>query len=70
MGAPCGVMDQLAVALGRAGRLLALLCQPAEMQPDVQIPDSVRFWGIDSGAPAYHTAQQGMLPALSVCGRS
>lgn len=29
VGAPCGVMDQMASALGREGELLALLCRPA-----------------------------------------
>jgi L-arabinokinase len=29
--------------------LLALLCQPAEVQGFVAIPPSIRFWGIDSG---------------------
>ena len=27
VGAPCGVMDQMASLLGRANKLLALLCQ-------------------------------------------
>ncbi|KAI8470791.1 MAG: Transglutaminase-like superfamily-domain-containing protein [Monoraphidium minutum] len=49
VGAPCGVMDQMAAALGGAGRLLALLCQPAEVVGHVHIPHQVRFWGIDSG---------------------
>ena len=49
VGAPCGVMDQMAVALGRQNQLLALLCQPAEVQPSVAIPPGVRFWGVDSG---------------------
>ena len=31
-GAPCGVMDQTASACGKANRLLALLCQPAELK--------------------------------------
>src|SRR6185436_20897713 len=29
VGAPCGVMDQMASICGEPGRLLALLCQPA-----------------------------------------
>ena len=49
VGAPCGVMDQMASALGRSGGLLALLCQPAEVRPPVPIPPHVRLWGIDSG---------------------
>ncbi|WIA12875.1 hypothetical protein OEZ85_006496 [Tetradesmus obliquus] len=49
VGAPCGVMDQLTSSLGDAGQLLALLCQPAEVQGTTPIPPQVRFWGIDSG---------------------
>jgi L-arabinokinase len=49
VGAPCGIMDQMTAALGRAGQLMALLCQPAEVQGFVPVPPSIRFWGIDSG---------------------
>lgn len=49
VGAPCGVMDQMTCACGDAGQLFALLCQPAELQPPVEIPASVTIWGIDSG---------------------
>ena len=49
VGAPCGAMDQLTSALGQAGALLALRCQPAEMLDPVAAPPSVRLWGIDSG---------------------
>jgi L-arabinokinase len=49
VGAPCGVMDQMTAAAGRKDRLLALLCQPAELQPDVDIPHDVEVIGIDSG---------------------
>jgi L-arabinokinase len=48
-GAPCGVMDQMTAACGEANRLLALLCQPAELRTSVAIPDCVAFWGLDSG---------------------
>lgn len=49
VGAPCGIMDQMTAALGRADHLLALLCQPAEVQGFVPVPSVVCFWGIDSG---------------------
>jgi galactokinase len=49
VGAPCGIMDQMTSAVGRSGELLALLCQPADVQGTVQLPDSLGFWGIDSG---------------------
>ena len=48
-GAPCGVMDQMTCVFGEQDRLLALLCQPAELQPAVPIPDDIEFWGLDSG---------------------
>ena len=48
-GAPCGVMDQMTCVFGERDALLALLCQPAELQPSVAIPDDIEFWGIDSG---------------------
>ncbi|WP_165231955.1 galactokinase [Aquisphaera insulae] len=49
VGAPCGIMDQMASAVGRAGSLLALLCQPAEVKGYVDLPPAIGFWGIDSG---------------------
>ncbi len=48
-GAPCGVMDQMTAACGQEGRLLSLLCQPAELNPSVPVPEGVAFWGLDSG---------------------
>lgn len=50
VGAPCGVMDQMTSVLGEQGRLLALRCQPAEVEGQVSLPDHLRVWGIDSGA--------------------
>jgi galactokinase len=49
VGAPCGVMDQMAVICGTRGHLLALLCQPAELQGIVPLPDGLALHGIDSG---------------------
>jgi galactokinase len=49
VGAPCGVMDQMTAACGEAGQLLALLCQPAEIQGMVPLPEEIAVWGIDSG---------------------
>jgi galactokinase len=48
-GAPCGVMDQMTSICGEAGTLLALLCQPAELQNPLPVPDDLSLWGIDSG---------------------
>ena len=49
VGAPCGVMDQMTAVCGEKDRLLALLCQPAELRPSRAIPDDIAFYGIDSG---------------------
>lgn len=49
VGAPCGVMDQMTAAYGERGKLVALLCQPAEIQDSVPIPGSVQLFAIDSG---------------------
>jgi L-arabinokinase len=49
VGAPCGIMDQMTSAVGNAHALLALLCQPAEVQGFLPLPSSIGIWGIDSG---------------------
>jgi L-arabinokinase len=49
VGAPCGVMDQMTSACGQQDMLLALLCQPAELEPPVALPPELAVWGIDSG---------------------
>jgi galactokinase len=49
VGAPCGVMDQMTSACGQQGSLLALLCQPAELQPPVHLPLGLEVWAVDSG---------------------
>lgn len=49
VGAPCGVMDQMTSACGTQNSLLALLCQPAEVQSSVALPEEIEVWGIDSG---------------------
>lgn len=49
VGAPCGVMDHMTSACGTQDSLLALLCQPMQLQSPVHLPDSVEVWGIDSG---------------------
>lgn len=49
VGAPCGVMDQMASICGEAESLMALLCQPAEFQGSIRLPAQLAVWGIDSG---------------------
>jgi L-arabinokinase len=48
-GAPCGIMDQMTAALGCAGRLLRLRCQPAVVEGQIALPPGLAVWGIDSG---------------------
>jgi galactokinase len=49
VGAPCGLMDQLASGFGEAGKLLPILCQPDKIGEPVAVPEDVFFIGIDSG---------------------
>lgn len=49
VGAPCGIMDQMTAVCGERDRLLALLCQPAEIQAQIPLPPTLEVWGIDSG---------------------
>src|SRR5262249_9819445 len=49
VGAPCGVMDQMTAVCGEEARLLALLCQPAEVEAMIPIPEELAIWGLDSG---------------------
>jgi galactokinase len=48
VGAPCGVMDQMAVAHGHEGALMLLLCRPAEITGYQPLPEGVQVWGINS----------------------
>ncbi len=47
--APCGVMDQMTAACGKANELMALRCQPCEHEGSVALPDDMEIVGIDSG---------------------
>jgi L-arabinokinase len=49
VGAPCGVMDPMTTVLGEEGKLFELLCQPAVVRGQVELPAGVRLFGIDSG---------------------
>lgn len=42
-------MDQMASALGQPHALLALRCQPAELEPPLALPPEIAFYGVDSG---------------------
>ncbi len=49
VGAPCGLMDQLATYVGKPGKLIPMICQPSEVYHFIDIPDAIRLAGIDSG---------------------
>jgi galactokinase len=49
VGAPCGLMDQLASALGAPGRVLPILCRPDGVRDLVPLPDAVCLVGWPSG---------------------
>jgi L-arabinokinase len=48
VGAPCGSMDQIAVASGRIGCLTHILCRPGSVEGSVEIPPGTGFVGINS----------------------
>ncbi len=56
VGAPCGVMDQVASCMGEAGAMVEILCQPgsdglpAQVLGKVEIPRGYRLVGVFSGA--------------------
>jgi galactokinase len=49
VGAPCGLMDQLACYFGEPNKLLPILCQPDQVGDPIVIHDDIQFIGIDSG---------------------
>lgn len=48
VGAPCGLMDQVASMAGEQGKLLLMTCQPHNLHEPVALPDGVRVVGINS----------------------
>jgi galactokinase len=48
VGAPCGIMDQIAITSGRQGCLTHILCRPGEVKGEIQIPAGTGFVGINS----------------------
>ncbi len=65
VGAPCGLMDQLASACGTRGTFLPILCRPDKLQQPVRLPAGVIAVGWPSGvkhavsASPYATARAG-----------
>lgn len=72
VGAPCGIMDQVTVALGEANALTVLRCQPHDLLGAQEIPPGWRFVGIDSGVKhsvggsAYTRARVGAFMGLKI----
>jgi len=50
VGAPCGIMDQVVVTMGRPGAVLPILCRPASVDPVVELPDDLEVVGVPTGA--------------------
>jgi L-arabinokinase len=50
VGAPCGVMDQVTVAMGEPGALLPILCRPASVRAPLPLPPHVEVVGWPTGA--------------------
>jgi L-arabinokinase len=48
VGAPCGIMDQIAVASGRESKLTHILCRPGSIVGEVELPPGTGFVGINS----------------------
>jgi L-arabinokinase len=48
VGAPCGIMDQIAITSGRKGKLTHILCRPGSIVGEVEIPPGTGFLGINS----------------------
>jgi galactokinase len=50
VGAPCGIMDQVVVAMGEPGAVLPILCRPAAVDRMVALPDGFEVVGVPTGA--------------------
>ena len=50
VGAPCGIMDQVVVTMGRTGAVLPILCRPASVLPPAPLPEGIEVVGRPTGA--------------------
>lgn len=50
VGAPCGVMDQIAVSLGAQRSILPILCRPGTVEPALQLAPDLEVIGWPTGA--------------------
>jgi L-arabinokinase len=75
VGAPCGLMDQLAAAHGTAGALLPILCRPDVLAPPLPLPSGVVVAGWPSGVAhavsgtPYGTARTAAFMAKAIIAR-
>ena len=49
VGAPCGLMDQLASQHGKPRHLLPIVCRPDQLEEPIELPPDLHFVGVDSG---------------------
>lgn len=51
VGAPCGIMDQVTVAIGTVGHVLPILCRPAAVEAGIALPPGTEVvgWPSDAG---------------------
>ena len=72
VGAPCGIMDQVASALGQENAVIVLRCQPHDLLGLQSVPPGWKFTGIDSrvkhsvGGSRYTNARVGAFMGLKV----
>ncbi|OJW13053.1 MAG: hypothetical protein BGO49_19790 [Planctomycetales bacterium 71-10] len=70
VGAPCGLMDQLAAAHGVRGALLPILCRPDVLRDPVPLPDGAIVAGWPSGVKhAVSGAEYGTARTASFMGK-
>ncbi|KDD74369.1 hypothetical protein H632_c1365p1, partial [Helicosporidium sp. ATCC 50920] len=71
VGAPCGVMDQMASCVGREDSLLVLQCRPARLLPGASLGSHLSTWGLDSGvAHCVGGADYGAVRTAAFMGRA
>jgi galactokinase len=76
VGAPCGLMDQLASSCGERGALLPILCRPDLLRKPVRLPRGVIAVGWpsgvkhDVGASPYATARAAAFMGKRIIGRT
>ena len=52
VGAPCGIMDQVVVAMGTPGAVLPILCRPASVRAAVAAARRASRWSAGRPAPS------------------